>query len=633
MATFKMSSRVPSLVGFTALLLPLIPVVPGTFIPPPPNPEAIEVTELRLPPAITSHEIGACSDEMNPHRTGCIHQTTNLLGGGFTPDGLGVWAGMDFAGAPESPDPGSIYNGTHLVLIKADGSNFTNGDSWKCITCGVPKENGKFNDGDHLEYPQAFKDGTRVLAGSYIIDCGGISFASEECTPEQVHIHPIYWSVTVDGTGASGSIRELRLHPDDVHLAWSSLSSAGQTAFVGRLSLNELPTTGIPLAPRYDLTHVNVLFDPSRSSSITVEGGKMQIRPDAITIGEVRGFSGTGAEVTYVGYPAESCNMDVFAINLYTGKIRRLTRHPEYADPVDISPDDKWTAVMDTRGSNRQMFMAGMRQIPPVIDLLVTAAASSTRNNGERRFFQPYLIDSYGDRGSYFGQQINAAGSGIPGSGAINDPEWNGRADPKWSPGGNRIVYFQALTLSPACGGENPLPCYSSTAEGGRDRRLMVADLVSRQPKEHPPVDLLPDTIPWAIPYELGSAMPVAPRPPRGNFTLEGLETGSADVMIVEDDSRTSITTVRVTYREFSNDGLLFLNGNEQVTYRVEGNSLPILEWHSNLTQHGETNGTKMTSPGGFFLTVDMFHNVFEANGTLTTTLDGVVYTQPQNGA
>lgn len=257
-----------SLVAFTALLLPFLTGILGISIPPPQVPEAVEVSELCLPPVVASHEIGARSHEINPHRTGCIHQTTNLLRGGFTLDSLAVWAGMDFAGAPASPDPSSIYNGTHLVLIQADGSNFTNGDPWKCITCGVLEENGKFDDGDHLEYPQAFNDGVRVLAGSYIIDCSGISVASDECTPQQVHIYPIYWLVTANGTGPSGSIRELRLHPDDVHLAWSSLSGTGQTAFVGRLSLNKLPATGTPRVPRYDLTHVNILFDPDRSSSL-----------------------------------------------------------------------------------------------------------------------------------------------------------------------------------------------------------------------------------------------------------------------------------------------------------------------------------------------------------------------------
>jgi hypothetical protein len=35
-----------------------------------------------------------------------------------------------------------------------------------------------------------------------------------------------------------------------------------------------------------------------------------------------------------------------------------------------------------------------------------------------RRFFQPFLIDRYGDRGDYFGQQVNAEGDGS--NGAIN---------------------------------------------------------------------------------------------------------------------------------------------------------------------------------------------------------------------
>ncbi|MEV7015977.1 hypothetical protein [Streptomyces sp. NPDC093991] len=53
------------------------------------------------------------------------------------------------------------------------------------------------------------------------------------------------------------------------------------------------------------------------------------------------------------------------------------------------------------------MFLAGMRGVPPLTDLLTTSAVPSVRNNRQRRFFQPYPIDRYGDRGDYFGQQIN----------------------------------------------------------------------------------------------------------------------------------------------------------------------------------------------------------------------------------
>jgi WD40 repeat protein len=54
-----------------------------------------------------------------------------------------------------------------------------------------------------------------------------------------------------------------------------------------------------------------------------------------------------------------------------TNNIRRLTAHPEYVDPVDISADDKWTVALDTRVSDRNMFLWR------VIDTHMSSAGSS----------------------------------------------------------------------------------------------------------------------------------------------------------------------------------------------------------------------------------------------------------------
>ena len=77
-----------------------------------------------------------------------------------------------------------------------------------------------------------------------------------------------------------------------------------------------------------------------------------------------------------------------------------------------------------------------MRGLPPLTDLVTVSAVSSVRNNGDRRFFQPFLLDRYGDRGNYYGQQINA-GNGKPES--PSDPNWNAMADPRWSPDGASV--------------------------------------------------------------------------------------------------------------------------------------------------------------------------------------------------
>ena len=353
-------------------------------------------------------------------------------------------------------------------------------------------------------------------------------------------------------------------------------------------------------------------------------------------MGEVRGLSGLGHQVDYLGFPAESCNIDILGANLITGEVVRVTSDPEYVDPVDISSDGNWVAIMDTTTANRMMFLAGMRGIPPLIDTLITGAVSSIRNNGLRRFFQPWIIDHYGDRyyddGRYYqGQQINAAGDGSPGS--VNDPYWNGGADPRWSLDGTRIVYFQTFTVAPDCGGVNPLPCPNSTEPGGRTVRMMMATLTSRKPLKWKPVHPVSDDIPWGQPYVPGSPNPVVMPLPAGNYTLAGKVSGHAEVAFITNSANTSIGTVAVTYYNYSDNGDNFIFGTEEVTATYPNATLSHVDWYSDLYSTGISCSSKITSPGGFHFEIDVEQNKFYANGTLTTTVDGVVYRQPANGS
>lgn len=591
--------------------------------PPPPAPEPIEVVELPLPPVAPKEDEGACTPEINPRRTGCIAIDSHLAGGSFLPDGNHVIATVNFTGAPAAPDPASIYIGMQMIAVRTNGTAFPNGDPWKCITCGLPDEN-KWATEELTEYPQTFKDGRRAMAASNIVDCGDAELASSQCTPDKVHIYPIWWE--------SGAIRELRIHPDNVHLGFSSFTqqngALGQYAYFGRLVFNPSPDAGEPLHARYEIVNVTRLFNPDAPQPVEVKGKKLVINHDAISVGELRGFSGTGKEITYVGYPVESSNIDAFAADLTTGKVRRLTEHPEYVDPLDISPDDQWAVILDTRGTDRQMWLSGMRGIPPVTDLITTSITSATRNNGRRRFFVPWLIDYHGDRGSYFGQQINAAGDGT--AGAINDPNWNTWADPRWSPDGTQVMYFQNLVLPPACGGHNPLPCPVSTALGGRVNRLMLAKLTSRTPLPPQPFAQVPEFIPWGVPVQAGDPLPVRRAPPPGTYTLEGKVSGSARVKII--GNGTSIDTIAVQYRNFSDDGVNTLAGTENVTVTRQSFSASRADWYSDLSSRGEARSSKQTGPGGFHLEIDSLVNIFNATGTLVTTIDGVPYEPPANG-
>ncbi|RDW85921.1 hypothetical protein BP5796_04246 [Coleophoma crateriformis] len=622
--------------------------LPGTYrrsaeaaLPPPPEPEPIEVVELPIPPVTPNEAEGGCTLEVNPHGTGCIGATSsNLMSGNFLPDGKHVTASMVYTGAPAAPDPASIYTGLQLIIVKVDGTLFPNGDPWKCITCGVPADqqvsfNGSTTD---YQYPQAFTDGIRVLAGAWIIDCGSEQLTSAECTPDKVHIYPLRWNVTPDGSGAGGTIRELRKHPDDVHISFNALTisggTVGQFGYFARLQFNPSPTTGTPLTPRYDLVNVTRLYDPNGPPNMAIDGNNLTINTQAITVGEVRGLSGLGNQIDYVGSSFESCNIDISGVNLITGEVVRVTSGPEYVDPVDTSSDGNWIALMDTTTDNRMMFLAGMRGIPPLVDLLITGAVSSVRNNGLRRFFQPWIIDRYGERyyddGRYYqGQRVNGVGDGSPGS--VNDDYWNAMADPKWSLDGTRIVYFQTFTVAPDCGGVNPLPCRNSTEPGGRTRRIMMATLTSRKPLQWEPVPPVSDVIPWGTPYVPGSALPTRASVPAGNYTLAGQVSGYAEVAFIMNQANTSLGTVAVTYHNYSDNGNNYIFGTEQVSAVYPNATLTHVDWYSDLHSTGISNSSKITGPGDFHFDVDLNENLFYANGTLTTIVDGIVYKQPAN--
>ena len=607
-------------------------------VPKPPAPEPIEITELPLPPTAPSADPGACTAAVNPNRTGCITSAPlTFQSGSFLPDGGQVVALVHFTGAPAAPDPASIYEGGQLIIVKADGAKFSNGDPWKCVTCGVPAQNEQ-GVGSDQSYPQTFLDGKRLLWGTNVVDCSPYLVTSDECTADRVRIFPIRWNIRPDGSGAGGNIRELRLHPDNVHLGFNGMSFAGgqiaQFGYLARLEFNPSPKTGEPRVPRYDLTNVTRLFHAGPDSMVLgpdlQHPDQLRLNYNAITVGEFRGFSKNGREAFYIGYPFESCNIDVFAVNLVTGKVRRLTSNPEYVDPLDSSPDDKWIVADDTRGSGRQMFLAAMRGVPPIIDMLTTGAVSSVRNNHDRRFFQAYLIDRYGDRGDYQGQLLTA-GDGKPGS--FSDPNWNAMADPRWSPDGTRVVFWQAQVTSPACGGSNPLPCPESTEPGGRHFRMLVARFTSRKPLAIKPLAPVSDDVPWATPYVPGSPLPQFSPIPEGTYTLRGQVSGSASVTIGYTENRRAVKTVSVAYTNYSDERDNILNGTESVTAEPTASPTTItLDWHSNLVQTGKVHGAKLTSPDGFKLTIDVMTNIFQATGTLTTTIDGQTYTQPGNG-
>jgi hypothetical protein len=613
-------------------------------VPPPPKPEPIAVSEIRVPPTAPSAATGSCTATVNPAGTGCI---TSVQAGGYFSDSRTAAAVFTYAGAPAAPDPTSIFNGTQVAILRTDGTRLAGGATWRCITCGVQAAN--MIGATTFESPQPFRDGRRLLAGNNIIDCGGFPLTSAACTPQRVHVFPIYWQNTADGSGPGGSISGIKLNPDNVHVGWNNIvipsatnHNFGEFAYYARLTFNAHPSTGTPLTPRYELTNVTGLYSSQLARnglfySVDAHDPSKLVYQQQAAVGELKGFSGRGTETLGIG-SATSDNLDHFATNLRTGLSRRLDANPAYSDPDLMSPDDQWTVTQEVRYQDRFNFIAGLPGVPALTDQLPTASAASDGYNiHQRRLFEPFLEDRYGDRVSYHGQQLNGCTTGPcatlasgPGS-AANDPLWASRGDAWWSPDGTQIVYWQSYADSASCGPAfgDPSICPPSSEPGGRTTRLMLAKLTSRHPQHMPAVSPMSDTVPWGTPYHPGDPSPVRPHIPAGNYTMPGKKSGTAAVQIVENSDKSAISSISVSYTNYSDDGANIINGTESVSNG--GSALAPVTFHENLTLSGQHTGTKVTSePGGYTVSsIAIAFGTYQPTGTMTTTIDGHVYRQP----
>jgi hypothetical protein len=115
--------------------------------------------------------------------------------------------------------------------------------------------------------------------------------------------------------------------------------------------------------PRYELTHVHRLFNagaPELSANLRVnpdDPSELLFEPGAQLVGELRQFSADGTEAIGIQPLEESNHVDLWATNLVTGAVRRVTR-TEYIDPVGVSPDDEWIISLDVHQSGRSRWLA-----------------------------------------------------------------------------------------------------------------------------------------------------------------------------------------------------------------------------------------------------------------------------------
>lgn len=568
----------------------------------PPAPEDVALQALALPPTAPSADAGACSARVNPRHTGCMSGDPGALeAGSFLPGGKHVVARVRFAGAPAS-GAGSAWRGEQLVVIAAGAPAFANGDTWKCLTCGI-SEGLAAAWGAGLERPQAFADGKRLLAGDTVFDCLPYYLDDERCTPATLKAYRVQWDGADDASSPDVRPRGLRLHPDGAHVGFNvAHEGAGvvpQSAYIGRLRFDA--DTG-----RYLIEGAVRLRKPGIANRTVkpVSGrNRVEINARAIDIMELSGFSADGREAIYIGFPWESGNLDMFAVGLESGRVRRLTRDPGYSAAVDASPDGRWLALADTRGTDRMLYLSGLRGAPPLVDAIAAPVLLALGQGSARGALNLVLLDAQGDRAGYAGQIVSGG-----------DPGWSVAGVPQWSPDSTAIVYAQTLDGAP------------SAEPGGRRSRLLLARFPARAAAPPVTVVAVPDTIGWATPHAPGEAAPRLDRLPEGTYALAG---NSSNVRMTVAKGGEAVS---VLYKDYAVDGGGMLNGTEGVSTSQPEAGVVRLRWNANAAQAGAVPARRLTGSDGLTVTVDTRAGTTAAAGSMVTTVDGRTYAAPADG-
>ncbi len=466
----------------------------------------------------------------------------------FTPDGqhlVFVYTAPDVAGS-------------QVGTVALDGSAFT------CVTCSVGQVD--------LGKPFVSRDGRKVLVRTPSgkgTPTTMYTYSVVEC-PDGVLRCPSPTIVPVELPGEAQGVlqtRELRISPDGDHLAFTQARPGGWTIVLGTLDRQ---------ADRYTVGALRLLnprFELGDASADWSAAGAFY---------EIKGFADDGTTVIYAATRDASLNFDDYAVDLTTGERRRLTSHPDWDEPLDVSPDGSSVVVGSSRGTHR---IDGLSLVPrpPLFDLVAYSQTARWLLSNEARdcVVRPWLLDARRPDTAQPGQELD---------GEAWAEGYGPRAIPTWRLDGTAIAFWEEL--------QDPGRAPASAPP----TRLRVATLDDRRPVEPRPAATTPEPT-WAWRYD---EYPLSQR--TATQTVRGAAKGTAEIAFTG-----GFVTGRyaVTYRGYSDDGEHVLDGTEvfdspmivsDATYTVD------------LTVSGAHAGSMK---GGFTLTGK------DLQGEVTSVLDG----------
>ena len=302
---------------------------------------------------------------------------------------------------------------------------------------------------------------------------------------------------------------------------------------------------------------------------------------DSSALYEFKSFTNGGADATYAQVGGIHGGVDVWSVNLATGRRTRLTAHPDWDEDNAVSPNGQLMALWSGRTMHYTDWISGLLPVREFIRAPLSVMGSGAIGANKRCHGPMWLLPSSGDQGGTLAGQPIVAYDDPDVTVTNNLTGWS-----QWSPDGTMLALNTNLELDPY-----------DPPRGRNAPYILVAQLTTRKPTR--PLRAVSSAVgPWApapIGYHgaLGFKGTVTlPGPGGGTVTVKYAGNPGPGVLFGGEWSE--------TYASYSDNGKDFVNGTVTVRGLLEGSVSAHLTMTGGHTGRHDAELTfKRLTPGG----------------------------------
>ena len=406
-------------------------------------------------------------------------------------------------------------NFTYFGVISDDGSNFTELYGAEFIVDS--KANGI------RVIP--FRDNKRVYLGDFVFECKDNTKTISECK-EGVLIPVNYPETVVNNSFTYKTWSEMVVAPDNVHVAWTSLNMAcGAVNFLGKFKREE---NSYEIIDTKIISTINFIEEDKTNSTILI--------PKTPRGGEIKQFIEGGNALSLVGTLPNEFVKSVYQ-SLTSEDHYYFSHEIGYDETSILSPDEKLGISMSTRFSpNTSMGILGLMP-RPYVSLVLSQIVADVYNyavagvrNGRKGNIGPVLFEK---------------------EKSMKDPNYHGidLHDKE-----EKYVFCSPISWHPS----NLKALWPEVEKGTKNRRLRRLNINNYTPSPYPKIVNTTDDVPYALDM---SEFEKITFQKEINGVIKGKNSG--EIEYYNSGFSTTKQTVKLTYKNYSDDGKKFFNGEE----------------------------------------------------------------------